>query len=102
MAHCYFGGFMRFIERETHNFNSKFIQLSHGENLLSVHGIKSDEKSFFCQIYVIFGSKMVHVVIDGYFSLFLKGFKVFFKPQAITYSPFKVYNKIFPFPQYPV
>ena len=38
---------------------------------------KSDEKPFFCQIYAIFEKKIVHVVIDRYFSLFLKGFEDF-------------------------
>ena len=32
---------------------------------------------------------MVHVVIDRYFSLFLKGFEDFSEPEAITDSPFK-------------
>ena len=40
-------------------------------------GMKSDEKPFLCQIYAIFEEKMVHVVIDRYFSLFLKGFEFF-------------------------
>ena len=43
-----------------------------------------------CQIYPIyFLRKMVHVVIDGYVSLFLKGFEDFSSPEAITNSPFK-------------
>ena len=46
------------------------------------YGIKSDEKPFFCQIYAIIWGKMVHVVIDRYFSLFLKGFlKIFLNPR---------------------
>ena len=39
--------------------------------------MKSDEKSFFCQIYAIFWEKMEHDVIYSYFSLFLKGVKDF-------------------------
>ena len=39
--------------------------------------MKSDEKLLSCQIYVIFETKMVHVVIDKYFALFLKGLKIF-------------------------
>ena len=43
--------------------------------MLRAHGMKSDEKPFLCQIYYnFFREKMVHVVIDRYFSLFLKGF----------------------------
>ena len=41
------------------------------------HGIKSYEKLFFCQIYASFWEKIEHVVIDRYFSLFLKVFKDF-------------------------
>ena len=40
---------------------------------------------FFCQNFVIFWDKMVHVVIERYFSLFLKWFEIF----LITDSPFK-------------
>ena len=41
-----------------------------------------------------FEKKMVHVVIDMYFSLFLKYFEDFSYPEAITDSPFKQYYKI--------
>ena len=37
--------------------------------------IQSDEKLFFCMQF--FEKKIVHVVIDRYFSLFLKGFEDF-------------------------
>ena len=40
-------------------------------------GMKFEEKLCFCQIYAIFWEKMVHVVIEDHFSLFLKGFKIF-------------------------
>ena len=39
--------------------------------------MKSDKKLFFCQIYAIFLRKMEHVVIDNYFSLFLKSVEDF-------------------------
>ena len=65
---------MCFIERETQNFILKFREIfPWRETVLRAHGMKSDEKPFFCQIYAIFWGKMVHVVIDRYFSLFLKG-----------------------------
>ena len=42
------------------------------------YGMKSDEKPIFCQIHMIFvKEKMIHVVIDRYFSLLLKGFEGF-------------------------
>ena len=53
--------------------------------------MKSDEKLFFCQIYEFFKDKMAHVVIDRYFSLYLKVFEDFSSPEAITDSPFKIY-----------
>ena len=45
--------------------------------MVGAHGMKSDEKPFSCQIYVTFLRKMVPVVIQRYFSLFLKGLKIF-------------------------
>ena len=78
-----------FIERGIQNFILKFREIFLWRNtVLRAHGMKSDEKPFFCQIYAIFchfEGKMVHVVIDRYFSLFLKGFKIF----LITDCPFK-------------
>ena len=42
------------------------------------HGMKSDEKPFFCQIYAIFlRGKIVHVVIDSYFLYFWRVLKIF-------------------------
>ena len=38
---------------------------------------ESDEKPFFCQTDAIFWEKMVYVVIDRNFALFLKGFEDF-------------------------
>ena len=46
-------------------------------------------KTVFCQIYAIFGEKMVNVVIDRYFTVFLKGFEDFSLAKAITDSHFK-------------
>ena len=43
-------------------------------------------KAVFCQIYVIFWETMVQVVIDRYFTLFLKDLKIF-QPGVITDSP---------------
>ena len=71
-------GLMSFIERETQNFIPKFREIFLWRELvLSTHRMKSDEKTFFCRISEIFWRKMVHVVIDRYFSLFLKGLKIF-------------------------
>ena len=46
-------------------------------NSARANRMKSDRKLFFCQMYAIFGEKMEHVVINMYFSLFLKGLKIF-------------------------
>ena len=48
--------------------------------MLRAHGMKSDEKPFFCQIYAIY-EEMVQVVINRYFSLFLKSLKFFLSPR---------------------
>ena len=43
--------FMCFIEGETHNFIVKFGEIfPWRETRLNAHGMKSDEKLFFCQI----------------------------------------------------
>ena len=65
-------------------------------NSARAHGMKSDEKPFFCQIYGIFGGKMVHVVIDRYVSLFLKGLKII----VITDNPFNWQTKFRQFAKY--
>ena len=63
------------IERETRNFILKFREIFlWRETVLKAHGMKSDEKPFFMRF---FSRKMVHVVIDRYFCLFLKGLKIF-------------------------
>ena len=49
---------MRFIEREKHNVLLKFGEIfPWRETVLRVHGMKSDEKLFFCQIYAFFLEK---------------------------------------------
>ena len=48
---------MCFVERETQNFIIKFREIFPWRKTvpsLSAHGMKSDEKLFFGQIYVIF------------------------------------------------
>ena len=56
--------------------------------LMIPHGMKSDEKLFFCQIYAVFFlRKIVHVVIDRYFPLFLKGLKIFLSPMLPLIVP---------------
>ena len=76
---------MYFIERETRNFILEFREIfPWREIVLRANGMKSDEKPFFCQIYVIFREKMVHVAIDRYFSLFLKDFEGFFFNQRLV------------------
>ena len=70
---------MCYNERETQNFILKFGEIFlWRETVLRAHGTKFDEKPFFCQIHTIFGGETIHVVIDRYFSLFLKGLKIFF------------------------
>ena len=45
---------MFFTERETQNFIPKFREIfPWRETVLRAHGMKSDEKMFFCQICVI-------------------------------------------------
>ena len=82
---------MCFIERETQNV---ILQLREiflwRKTVLRAHGMKSDEKPFFCQIYVIVSGKMVHVVIDKYFSLFPKGLKIFLNPRLSLIVPLTV------------
>ena len=83
---------MCFIEREAQNFILKSGEIFlWRETVLKVHVMKSDEKLFFCQMYVIVWGKMVHVVIDRYFSLFLKGLKIFLNQRLITDSPFNIH-----------
>ena len=49
---------MCFIERERGNFIKKFREIFlWRETVLRAHGMKSDEKPFFCQIYAILGGK---------------------------------------------
>ena len=52
------------------------------------HGMKSGEKPFFYQMYAFFCGKMVHVVIDRYFSLFLKGLEIFPNLRISLIVPF--------------
>ena len=62
---------MCFIKRETQNFILKFREIfPWRETVLRAHGMKFDEKLFFCQTYAIFEEKMVHAVIDRYFLYF--------------------------------
>ena len=51
--------------------------------------MKSDENLFFCQIYAIVWGKMAYVVIDRYFSLFLKGLKIFLNPRLSLIVPLR-------------
>ena len=60
--------------------------------MLRTHRMKSDEKPFFCQLNVFFFfflGKMVHVVIDGYFCLFLKGLKIFLSLRLSLIVPLR-------------
>ena len=69
---------MCFFGIETWNFIIWFWEIfPWRETVLRAHRMKSDEKLFFYQIYAFFRERMVHVVIDKYFSLFLKGFEDF-------------------------
>ena len=45
------------IEREMQNFILNLGKFSHGENSAWAHGMKSDEKLFFCHIYAVFREK---------------------------------------------
>ena len=84
---------MCFIEIETQNFILKFRKIIlWRETGLSTHGMKSDEKLFFCQIYAIFCGKNVHDVIDRYFSLFLKGLKFFLNLRLSLIVPLRQFH----------
>ena len=49
---------MCFVEKETRNFILTFMAFfPWKETVLKAHGMKSDEKPFFCQIYAIFEEK---------------------------------------------
>ena len=49
---------MCFIKRETRNCILKFREIFQWRaTVLRVHGMKFDEKPFFCQVYVIFKKK---------------------------------------------
>ena len=77
---------MCFIERETWNFVLKFRGIFQWrETVLRAHRMKSDEKLFFCQIYAIVWRKMVHVVIDRYFSISIS--KIFLNPRLSLIVP---------------
>ena len=63
--------------RETQNFILKFREIFPSrETALRIHRIKSDEKLFYVN-FRHFLEKMVHVVMDRYFSLLLVGFEDF-------------------------
>ena len=65
------------------------------ETVLRVHGMKSDEKPFWCEIYsLFFGEKMVHVVIERYFSLFLKDFEDLLNPKLSLIVPVTALNAV--------
>ena len=92
---------MCFIERETLNFILTFRDIfPWRETALRAHVTKSDEKSFFCQIYVIFLEKMVHFVNDRYFSLLLKVFEHFLNLRLSLIVPLRCFItnlvKLFP------
>ena len=81
---------MCFIEKETHNFILKFGGSFPIERNSAWGRMKSEEKPFFCKIYVIFWQKMVHVVIDRYFSWFVKGFEIFLSPKLSLIVPLRL------------
>ena len=86
---------MCFIEWETHKFILELREIFlWKEKVLRVHGMKSDEKPFFCQIYAIFWENMVHVVIDRYFFLYFWRVSKIFRTEGITDSPFNYDNHI--------
>ena len=70
--------FLCFIERETQNVILELGEIFlWREAELRAHGMKSDEKPFFCQIYAIVWGKMVHAVIDRYFFFISERFEDF-------------------------
>ena len=72
------GVFMCFVERETQNFILKLREIfTWRETVPRAHGVKSDGKTVLLSNLCNFLRYMKHVVIDRYFSLFLKGFEEF-------------------------
>ena len=88
---------MCFIERETQTVILKFRGIFlWRETMVKAHGMKSDKKPFLCQIYAIVWWKIVYVVMDRYFSLFVKGLKIFLNSMLLLI----VVNCMFSFHQY--
>ena len=89
---CYLSGFMCFIERETQNFILKFREIFlWRETVLSAHGMKSDECRFSVRFVWFSWEKMVLVVIDRYFTLFLKGLKILLNPRLSLIVPLSLF-----------
>ena len=86
---------MCFIERETQNCILKFREIFPWKEPALMSAEWNLMKSHFSVKYMqFFWEKLLHVAIDRYFSLFLKGFEGFPQPKVITDSPFKVHSTI--------
>ena len=88
IQHCYLSGFICFIEREIQNSILKLGKFFHGEKL-QCSGPRNEIwwKAIFLSNLCKFLGKIVHVVIDMYFSLFLKGLKIFVNPRLSLIVP---------------
>ena len=71
---------MSFIEREKQNFIIKLREIFQWiETVLRAQGMKSDEKPFYCQIYMIFFEKKWNMLLwlTGVFLYFWRVLKIF-------------------------
>ena len=58
---------MQIIERETQYFILKFMEIfPRRETVLRIHGMKSDQELFFCQIYVICDWQVFFFIFGGF------------------------------------
>ena len=68
---------MCFMEREKQNFILIYREIfPYRETVLRAHGMLSDEKPFFCQIYATVWGQMVHVDWQVFFCI-SEGFEDF-------------------------
>ena len=73
---------MCFIKRETRNFILKFREIfPWRQTVLRIHGMKSDKKPFFLSDLCDILERNGTFVIERYFSLFMKGLRIFLNPR---------------------
>ena len=84
---------MCFIERKTHNFFLKFREIFPcRETVFRVHGMKSDKKPFFFQIYAIFWRNNGACCDWQVFFFISEGFYDFLYPRLSLIVPLNTWN----------